>query len=77
MTGHPAPESPAGGWILPAQLLTADEVALILRATSARAVHRLRTTGKLPGVRVGRCWHYHQDDVANYVDNERKNHGNA
>lgn len=72
MSVEPTPDSPAAGWILPEQLLTADEVARILRATSARAVHRMRTAGKLPGVRVGRSWHYHQQDVTNYVTTERK-----
>lgn len=76
MSNGPAPESPRG-WILPEALLTAEEVAGILRATSARAVHRLRIAGKLPGVRVGRCWHYHRQDVVDYVNNERKQHGNA
>ena len=71
MTAAPAPDSAAGGWILPEQLLTADEVAGILRATSARAVHRLRVAGKLPGVRVGRCWHYHRQDVESYVNIQR------
>lgn len=61
-----------GGWELPAGLLTAEEVAGILRATSPRAVHRLRAAGKLPGVRVGRSWHYHRDDVTAYVTRERE-----
>lgn len=77
MSAAPTPDSTAGGWILPEQLLTADEVAGILRATSARAVHRLRIAGKLPGVRVGRSWHYHQQDVTDYVNTERKRNGNA
>lgn len=62
----------SGGWIRPAEILTADEVAVMLRATSGRAVHRLRIAGKLRGVRIGRSWHYHRDDVAEYVNNERK-----
>lgn len=75
MSAAPAPE--CAGWVLPEGLLTAEEVAGLLRATSPRAVHRLRLAGKLPGVRVGRSWHYHHDDVTAYVNNERTREENA
>lgn len=67
------PESPPDpGWVLPDHLLTAQEVAGILRATSPRAVGRMRAAGKIPGIRVGRTWHYHRQDVTNYINNQRQ-----
>lgn len=57
-------------WAVP-HLMTAQQVADRLGATSVRTVARLRAAGRIPGVRVGREFRYHPDDVNRYIDAER------
>lgn len=59
------------GWVLPASLLTAEEVAGILRAPSPKTVARLRLQGKLRGVRVGRAFRYDVRDVEALIEELR------
>lgn len=59
------------GWAGLDGLLTEVEVAEVLKATGPRAVAHLRRKGELVGVRVGRSWRYHPDDVNAFVDRAR------
>lgn len=59
------------GWVGLERLLTADEVAEVLAATSTRTVDELRRTGALRAVRIGRSWRFHPDDVKALVDELR------
>lgn len=59
------------GWVGLERLLTADEVAEVLAATSTRTVDELRRSGALRAVRVGRVWRFHPDDVKAFVDELR------
>ncbi|MGX5358772.1 helix-turn-helix domain-containing protein [Kocuria sp. KH4] len=54
------------GWILPPEVMTADEVAEYLR-TSRAAVNRMRRAGKLPGFLVGRQYHFRREVVEAYT----------
>ncbi|UVK62576.1 excise [Arthrobacter phage TaylorSipht] len=56
------------GWVVPASLLTAEEVAGILRAPSPKTVARLRQRGELRGVRVGRAYRYDARDVEALIE---------
>ncbi|QOI67682.1 excise [Arthrobacter phage Orcanus] len=56
------------GWVLPESLLTAEEVAGILRAPSPKTVARYRQQGKLRGVRVGRAYRYDRRDVEDFIE---------
>ncbi|WPM94289.1 hypothetical protein VB1_CDS0040 [Arthrobacter phage Marchesin] len=47
--------------------MTAEEVAEVLRAPSPKTVARLRQTGKLRGVRVGRGYRYARADVEDLI----------
>lgn len=57
------------GWEV-GHLLTAEEVADVLRAT-VKTVGRLRREGQLRGVRVGRAYRFHPDDVSDYLRRAR------
>ncbi|WAB09146.1 helix-turn-helix DNA binding protein [Arthrobacter phage Eesa] len=59
------------GWVLPESLLTAEEVAGILRAPSPKTVARYRQQGKLRGVRVGRAYRYDRRDVEDFIEKLR------
>ncbi|MFJ4168345.1 helix-turn-helix domain-containing protein [Paenarthrobacter sp. NPDC089714] len=47
--------------------MTAQEVAEVLRAPSTKTVAGLRKKNKLRGVRVGRSYRYHKDDVEELI----------
>lgn len=55
------------GWVGLESLLTAEEVAEILRAPSTKTVARLRLTGKLAAVRVGRGYRFAREDVEDCI----------
>ena len=55
------------GWVGLESLMTAEEVAEILRAPSTKTVARLRQQGKLAGVRVGRGYRYAREDVEDCI----------
>jgi excisionase family DNA binding protein len=59
------------GWVGLEKLMTAEEVAEILRAPSVRTVGRLRQEGKLRAVRVGRGYRFDRRDVEEYVEGLR------
>ncbi|ASR83207.1 HTH DNA binding protein [Arthrobacter phage Abidatro] len=59
------------GWVVPASLLTAEEVAGILRAPSPKTVARLRLRGELRGVRIGRAYRYDVRDVEALIEQLR------
>jgi excisionase family DNA binding protein len=50
-----------------AHLLTAQEVADLLRVSSM-TVYRLIRSGELPAVRVGRSYRVRRDDLHQYLD---------
>lgn len=60
------------GWAGVDHLLTADEVAEVLAASSKRTVQRMRQAGTIRGVRVGRSWRFHPDDVNACIRELRK-----
>lgn len=51
--------------------MTADEVADVLRAPSSKTVARLRQTGKLRAVRIGRGYRFDRRDVEDLVERLR------
>lgn len=59
------------GWVGLEQLMTAEEVAEILRAPSSRTVSRLRQEGKLRAVRVGRGYRFDRRDVEAFIERLR------
>ncbi|MGO4143825.1 helix-turn-helix domain-containing protein [Paenarthrobacter sp. YAF11_1] len=59
------------GWVGLEQLMTAEEVADVLRAPSTKTVAGLRQKNKLRGVRVGRSYRYHKDDVEELIEKLR------
>lgn len=61
-----------GGWVVPASLLTAEEVADLLRASSIKTVARLRREGILRGVMVGRSYRYDVRDVTEALEQLRR-----
>lgn len=54
---------------MPDHLLTADEVAEMLRV-STMTVYRLIRRGELPAVRVGRSYRVRQQDLDGYLDGQ-------
>lgn len=48
------------------EVLTTDEVAVLLRV-STKTVLALARTGALPGEKVGRAWRFLRSDVLSYV----------
>lgn len=62
------------GWVGLDELLTAEEVAEVLRADSVKTVARLRKQGHLRAVRVGRTFRYDRRDVADYIERARSLH---
>ncbi len=50
-------------------MLTADEVAAILRV-STMTVYRLIRSGELPAVRVGRTYRIREEDLDAYVESQ-------
>lgn len=48
------------------KLLTPDEVAEFL-AVTPQTVTALMRTGKMPGIRVGRAWRMHPDQLEAYI----------
>lgn len=59
------------GWVMPASLLTAEEVAGIMRAPSSKTVARYRQQGKLRGFKVGRAYRYDVRDVEAFIESLR------
>lgn len=55
------------GWTGLEALLTAEEVAELLRC-SPRTVGRLRRAGKLPGVLVGRAYMFSRAAVEEFIE---------
>jgi excisionase family DNA binding protein len=54
-----------------ATVLTADEVAALLRV-STKTVLSLARTGALPGEKVGRAWRFLRSDVLGYVGGQSR-----
>jgi len=49
------------------ELLTGDEVLKAVRLTKidpGQALYRLRKSGRLPGIRIGKSYKYKREDVA-------------
>ena len=59
------------GWVGLEKLMTAEEVADVLRAPSPKTVARLRQTGKLRAVRIGRGYRFDRRDVEELVERLR------
>ena len=59
-------------------LLTKLEAAQFLRLDAsapddtAAAMDRLRKAGKLRGTKIGKCVHFHIDDLNQYIEDQRK-----
>ena len=51
------------------RILTADEVAVILRVLP-KTVRSLLRAGKLPGVKVGRVWRIREEALTRYLQGE-------
>lgn len=56
------------GWVGLESLMTAEEVAAVLRAPSPKTVTRYRQQGKLRAVRVGRGYRFDRRDVEAFVE---------
>ena len=59
------------GWVGLDELLTAEEVAAVIRADSVKTVARLRKTDQLPAIRVGRSFRFDRRDVAAWIERQR------
>lgn len=51
------------GWVGLESLMTAEDVAAVLRVQSVKTVARLRQQGKLTALRVGRGYRFTREDV--------------
>ncbi|QGZ16931.1 helix-turn-helix DNA-binding domain protein [Arthrobacter phage LittleTokyo] len=56
------------GWVGLESLMTAEEVAAVLRVPSVKTVARFRQQGKLRAVRVGRGYRFDRRDVEDFVE---------
>ena len=56
------------GWVGLEALMTAEEVAAVLRAPSSKTVTRYRQQGKLRGLKVGRGYRFDRRDVEAFVE---------
>ncbi|WNM72826.1 excise [Arthrobacter phage RedFox] len=56
------------GWVGLESLMTAEEVAAVLRAPSLKTVARYRQQGKLRAVRVGRGYRFDRRDVEAFLE---------
>ena len=53
------------------QILTLKEVAEYLKLAEKTA-YRLAAEGKLPGFKVGGSWRFKQEDVENWIEEQKK-----
>lgn len=53
------------------KLYTIDEVAEYLRVTR-RTIYRYIKQGKLPAYRVGDSWRFSDEDISEYLKNNKK-----
>lgn len=67
MSAAPSPD----GWVGVEHLLTAEQVAEALAATSRRTVDRYRRTGQLPGVLIGNTYRFRPEDVQAFIERRR------
>ncbi|AYN56854.1 helix-turn-helix DNA-binding domain protein [Arthrobacter phage Andrew] len=56
------------GWVGLESLMTAAEVAAVLRAPSSKTVTRYRQQGKLRAVRIGRGYRFDPRDVEAFIE---------
>lgn len=59
------------GWVGLDELLTAEEVAEVLRVPSVKTVAALRKAGRLKSVKVGRTFRFDRRDVQDFIDRNR------
>ncbi len=53
------------------QILTLKEVAAYLKLAEKTA-YKLAAEGKLPGFKVGGSWRFKQEDVENWIEEQKK-----